>query len=197
MSVWDQIWTEFRKTHETTAALQAFCPLADDLVSTQVKIAGHACTDRLSRENFGPTPYAGFLDAVRDASDAAHWRQTYAGTDIGEDFMARFGCYCLVGPEGAWTSEKMAAFFVYMPPDLWYTWHSHPAEELYFVIAGGGRFYLDGEVPDDLGPGGAKYHPSNRAHALKTGPKPLMALVLWRNYLDIPPTLMPEDWSPQ
>ena len=137
------------------------------------------------------------MPSVRGASAYAHWRQTYAETNIGQDFLDRFGCYCLIGENGAWTSRQMSAFFVYMPSDLWYTWHAHPAEELYFVIAGGGQFYRDGDPPRHLGPGQTMFHGSNQPHALQTGFSPLLALVLWRNNLDIPPVLMPEGWRPK
>jgi quercetin dioxygenase-like cupin family protein len=127
--------------------------------------------------------------AFLDAAHLAKWRETYKDTDIGDDFMNRFGCYCLIGEGGAFQSQTMAACGVYMPPHLHYPWHHHPAEEMYRVIGGAGRF-LRKDMPDEwLTAGDACEHLSNQPHALDTEDSPIMAYVVWRNGFETPPVL--------
>lgn len=121
------------------------------------------------------------------AAPRAHWRETYAETDIGDDFLNRFGCYCLIGENGPWQSDRMAAYVVTMPAGLEYPWHHHPAEEMYFVLAGKAEFRVKGAPPRVLGPGQEVFHASNQPHAMQTRDKGVMAYVLWRGDLATKP----------
>ncbi len=191
--VWHKALANLKRLHQNTAALQTFAPFPDDLIETEYTPLDHAVYPRFWQEDFSASPEAPFIDTLKTAGGAAHWRQTYKDTDIGGDFMARFGCYCLIGPEAPWTSASMFAFLVYMPAHLWYPWHHHPAEELYFVLGGAGTFLRHGEPAERLGAGGASFHASNQPHALETTDDPVLALVYWRNHFETPPVLSPED----
>lgn len=127
--------------------------------------------------------------AVLQASDEAFWRLTYAGTHIGQDFLDRFGCFCLIGSGGGWISAQISAYFVYMPPGLYYPWHHHPAEEIYHVLAGEAEFFRDGEAAEVLRAGDSSLHASNQPHATQTHDRGFMAYVVWRNNLTTPPVL--------
>ena len=191
--LWNQALAGLKTLHAGSPVLQAFSPFPSDLVSTDYAPRTHPTHARFTAEDFGPSPFDDLIATLIALGDCAHWRQTYKGTDIGEDFMRRFGCYCLIGPEARWTSESLFAFLVYMPPDLWYTWHHHPAEELYLVIGGSGTFYRQGEPVEQLFPSEASFHASNQPHALETDKDPVLALVFWRNHFDTPPVLTPKD----
>lgn len=177
-----------RATHAATSALQEFCAFPGDLTPQDMKPFDIPARKLMVDETAWPDadlhPLAkGFIDAASDA----HWRETYKDTDIGADFMDRFACYCLIGPNAPWTSQTMYGFVVYMPAGLWYPWHHHPAEELYFVLAGEGEFLKEGAAPETLRTGQASFHASNQSHALHTHDHPVMAYVLWRNHFDTPP----------
>jgi quercetin dioxygenase-like cupin family protein len=103
--------------------------------------------------------------------------------------MDRFGCYCLIGKDGAYISTQMFAWVVYMPAHLHYPWHHHPAEEMYLVIAGEAEFMREGASPEVLRAGDTCFHASNQPHAMETHDHPVMALVMWRNGFDTPPVL--------
>ena len=197
----DTLWQDLLKA---TAALMrdapdlaGFCALGDDLQRTPVEFADHPARLAFEVEDFGTTHLSTITGAVQRAGTIAHWRLTYGDTDIGQDFLDRFGCYCLIGPNAPWISKKMAAFFVYMPAGLWYPWHAHPAEEMYFVLAGQGRFLREGLPDETLGPGKAAFHASRQPHALLTTDQPILALVLWRNELETPPELVPNLPRPE
>lgn len=181
---------EARRAHESHPALAAFVGFPDDLVEQPTAPFTVPAAGYLARETglFG-TAQAAFRDAFVAAGPDATWRETYKDTDIGADFMERFGCYCLIGPDAPWISARMAGFLVYMPAGLHYPWHQHPAEEMYLVLAGEALFLRAGEPPETLRAGDTSYHAANQPHAMETGAHPVMAYVTWRNELDSPPVL--------
>ncbi len=188
--VWDHLLATARATHEAHPALQAFCPFPDDLRPQDVAPFEVSAAAVMAAET---GLYDGCNDALRDAFLAAGgqalWHETYKGTDIGQDFMDRFGCFCLIGEGGAFHSDRMRAWMVYMPPHLHYRWHHHPAEEMYLTVAGDALFMRAGCEPEILYAGDTSTHASNQPHAMETGAHPIMAYVIWRNGFDMPPML--------
>ena len=119
-------------------------------------------------------------DAIRDLSDFAEWRQTYSVDEVGQDFLDRYGWFELVGPEGHYRSDAVRAFIAYWGENLYYPWHLHEAEELYFILAGQAYFEAEGMAPATLSAGDMRLHRTNQPHQMTTGDSPVLALVLWR-----------------
>ena len=115
------------------------------------------------------------------------WRETYKGTNIGNDFLDKFACYEIIGRDAPFASNKMRSFVVYQPPGVYYPWHQHPAEEIYVVLAGKAKFSLEKSTSRILNPGDHAFLPSNQPHALETLSHPVMAYVVWRNEFDTAP----------
>ncbi|MEN8949323.1 dimethylsulfonioproprionate lyase family protein [Planktotalea arctica] len=135
--------------------------------------------------------YPALQDALRAASDAVHWRQTYKDTDIGDDFMGQFACYCIIGENAPFMSAAIRLFMVYMPPHFYYPWHHHPAEEMYVVVSGTGVFKRK-DCPDErLTEGEISFHQSNQPHAMETLDDPVLCLVAWRDDFETQPVLTP------
>ena len=187
--VWDRLLAEAKAMHEADEALTEFCPFPDDVTPQEVSYFHIPPHDLLIEETGFLDPETPIRRAFIDAGALAKWRETYKGTDIGDDFMNRFGCYCLIGEGGAFHSDQMAAWVVYMPPHLHYPWHHHPGEEMYRVIGGEGRFMRKGMPDEWLKTGDACEHASNQPHALDTEDSPIMAYVVWRNGFETPPVL--------
>lgn len=136
------------------------------------------------------TPEPQLRDPFIALWDQVTWRETYKDTDIGDDFLTRFGCYELIGVEGPFASTKMRGFIVYMPAGLYYEWHHHPAEEQYTLLAGAAEFQTLGKDPVMAEPGRSIFHPSNAPHRMATHDLPVLAWVAWRPpHLDIGPVL--------
>ena len=133
------------------------------------------------------------FEDLRDAFIApwqyAEWRETYRDTNIGEDFLSRFACYELFGHQGHFHTEKMRGFLLYSDANLYYPWHHHPAEELYFIIAGEASFATESNEPKLLKSGDTAFHASNQPHNMQTHGKGVLAYVLWRNEFDTAPVL--------
>ena len=189
-AAFQKLWSEVADLFDREPALREFCSLPSDLSEQPVEPAVTPAVDLfLADEGLFTNEYKDLSDAVIAASPEALWRETYKGTRIGEIFRNRFGCYCLVGGGGPFASNEMGAYFVYMPKGLYYPFHHHPAEELYFIIAGEAEFMLEGEETKTLGPGQSVFHPSNNPHATQTHEHPFLALVLWRGDMSVRPVL--------
>ena len=189
-AVWQRLIEEARAAHRAHEELTAFCPFPDDLQEQDVAAHRIAPADLLEGESgLFSSGFAGLRDAFVAASPFAKWRETYKNTGIGDDFLNRFGCYCLIGAGGAFHSEQMWAYVVYMPEGLHYPWHHHPGEEAYVVLGGEAEFYRHGEEQQVLREGGMSVHGPNQPHAMTTKEHPVMAYVVWRNGFDVGPQL--------
>ena len=177
-----------RNVHESHPEVSEFCKFPNDL-KAQSLTSHHINSSHLlqNENNLFTDRYKNLRDAFIKAAPFAHWRETYKNTDIGEDFMNRFGCYCLIGGNAPFSSDKMHAFIVYMPENMFYPWHNHPGEEMYLTLAGEAEFMKHNEENKFLQSGGVSEHNSNQPHALKTHAHPVMAYVIWRNNFETPP----------
>ncbi len=192
--VWDRLLSEVRKAHAAHADLTGFCAFPTDLSPQDVHPFHVPPADLLTSETgLTATPYVGLRDAIIATSPHAQWRETYKDTDIGDDFMSRFGCYCLIGDGGAFHSDQMRAWIVYMPARLPYPFHHHPAEETYLILAGKAVFHAYGTASKTLRAGDTVFHTKNQPHATETHDQPMLALVLWRNGFDAAPILTPQQ----
>ena len=188
--VWDVLLTAAREAHEQHPDVSAFCPFPDDLRRQEVQAQALPPAALMAQEaGLFTDRYAALRDAFIAAGPQAQWRESYREADIGADFLTRFGCYCLIGEGGAFASDRMAAWVVYMPAQLYYPWHHHPAEEIYLTLAGEAEFMRAGMENRMLGPGETSLHQSNQPHAMRTHDEPVMAYVVWRNGFDTPPVL--------
>lgn len=177
-----------RAFHVENAALQAFAPFPDD-VKPQPLQPFHVPAAKLfeAERGLSASIYPALRDALLVLSPTMLWRETYKDTDIGVDFMARFGCYEIIGRDAPFASSKIRSYLVYHPPHLHYPWHHHPAEELYVVIAGQAEFHAQGQGAQVLQTGQSTFHPSGVSHALTSHEHPMLAYVIWRDDFDVAP----------
>lgn len=196
-AAFDAVLREMRDLHRTVPALGAFAPFPETLSETPFHprpLKAAALFDQTAR--LGGQAAHPLTQALLAASPEAYWRDTYANTDIGQHFLDRFGCYCMIGPNAPWDSDTLWSFMVHMPAGLDYTWHHHPAEEIYVVIDGEAEFRRAGLPPERLGRGGSSFHASDQPHAMRTLDQPVVAYVAWRNGFGTPPRLTPWDCTP-
>lgn len=187
---WNTLLNRVRQMHEKSAEVQIFCPFPDD-VTPQVVVPHHTPVSNVFQRDAAliSKTHSDCVSAIQNCCDIAYWRETYAGTNIGDDFLNRFGCYAIIGPNGPFTSDTIRSFIVYMPPNLWYPWHHHPAEELYFILAGSALFRKVGADDRILNEGDAVFHTSNQPHATQTQDTPVLAYVVWRDEFETAPVL--------
>ena len=191
-AVWDTLLTQVQALHHNAPDLAAFCDWPGDIKPQSVD-PYHIPAAQLMETDAALDTSHPAATALLAASPHAKWRETYKGTQITGDFMDRFGCYCLIGTGGAFTSAKISSYVVYMPAHLDYPAHHHPAEEMYLMLSGSATFQCGQAAPETLQAGQSSQHASNEPHATKTGASPMLAYVVWRNNLGIPPIWTAKD----
>jgi mannose-6-phosphate isomerase-like protein (cupin superfamily) len=119
--------------------------------------------------------------AVIAAAPDLHWQQSYTAADgFDADYLARYGWFNLVSPDGAFLSDAIRVSVGYWGTGLHYTEHWHAPEEIYLVLAGGARFHSQGRAPVDARPGDMIHHAPNQKHAIDMVPGPLLAKAFWK-----------------
>ncbi len=196
-AIWQAVISAMRDAHVSHPDVSAFCGFPDDIGRRKVTAFHIPAADLMRFETgLATSRNTDFRDALLAAGPHAQWRETYKDTDIGDDFLSRFGCYCLIGDGGPFASAQMRAWIVYMPPRLHYRWHHHFGEEMYFVVAGEAEFFRKGDPPETLRSGETSLHESNQPHAMETHESPVMAYVVWRSGFDSLPMLTPPEPTP-
>ncbi|MEM8730678.1 MAG: dimethylsulfonioproprionate lyase family protein [Pseudomonadota bacterium] len=186
--LYDSLLCQSRDAYSAHPDLAAFAPFPDDIVRCPITpyeaLCGNVLRDGLGRvSRFYPDLQA----AICAAGSAAIWRETYKGTDIGDQFLTQFGCYAIIGDAAPFFSHNFRLFVVYMPPGLNYPWHHHPAEEIYLVVSGRAVFRTRNRPDELLHEGHTMFHASNEPHAMETLDDPVLCLVAWRNEFETRP----------
>ena len=183
----EALLADIRSAFDAYPTLARFCPIPDDLRATSVSAFDHPAARLMLADPMDDAVLPDLRDHLKAASPHAKWRETYNGTAASPDLLARFACYCIVGAGGAWISDHWAAYVVYMPPDLDYPRHEHPAEEIYFIVAGRAEFAQGSEPYHTAEAGSIVYHSSGTPHATRTTDHSMLALVFWRNHFETAP----------
>lgn len=182
--------------YETEAALRDFAPLPEVCDLQQITPRQHpGCAHFLCSDSIAPAQYEAFERAIKEAAPALIWPHIYRPSanqpdNIDFRFTDRLATCEIIGYEAPFTSEEMHLYFVYLPPDTFYPWHKHPAEELYFVLSGGAIFQRENKPDQALRAGDHIIHETQEAHAIQTIDAPLISLAVWRNHLGIMPDLI-------
>ncbi|MGI9352447.1 MAG: dimethylsulfonioproprionate lyase family protein [Rhizobiaceae bacterium] len=188
--LFDHAFEEIRLAYESHPEMAKFCEFPTDIEWREMPpfLIPPA---RLMAEDSSleTTEFESLRDALVAVGDDAHWRETYRGTNIGEDFLSRFGCYELFGWEGHYQCQSTRGFLVYSTGGLYYPWHHHPAEEIYLIIAGEAEFATEGNRPRMLKPGDTVFHAENQPHNMTTRDKGVLAWVQWRGDMSVAPVL--------
>ena len=191
--IYQRLLSAIRAAYSAHPALPAFTPLPDNLPRQPLDPEHRPCSTELQTETgLQSSGFAELQEQIIASAPFMKWRQIY-GNDQHNKFMDRLGCYAIIGKGGPFASDEMRLFIIYMPPNLYYPWHIHPAEELYMVISGEAVFKREGHADEVLSQGQAMFHESNQPHAMETSDTPMLSLVAWRNHLNTPPVLVDID----
>ncbi len=190
----EKLLQELQELHQTNEQLQAFCEFPNDITVQNIQPHHMGACDLFAQETdlFGEV-YAQFNSRLHALAPIAYWRDTYAGTNISDDFRKAFGCYCLIGSKGFFQSDQMHSYMVYMPAGLYYPWHQHPAEELHLCLAGEAVFKKGSQEDRILRAGEVIIYSSSQPHATETHDHPVLCYVVWRNELTTRPVLTFEN----
>lgn len=85
----------------------------------------------------------------------------------------------ILGPGGLVKSDQVRMGLYGMMPHSEYGIRTHPAEEIYIMLAGS-AFWMVGNAPYvEQFAGERSYHPSMIKHSTKTGPQAFMSVYVW------------------
>ena len=176
--------------------MRDFAPFPDDIAAQEMAKRGHLASELLQQEtSFQSRQFAELAELIQKTAPAMCWRDIYtppphAKNKDAYEFSNRLGCYSLIGKDAPYASDALRLFVVYMPANLHYPWHTHPAEEIYLVISGSAIFKRQNQTDEHLQEGQTMFHQSQQPHAIITKDEPMLSLVAWRNHLDSPPILV-------
>lgn len=122
---------------------------------------------------------AALTEAVIAAAPELRWRQSYTAEEVGAGFLANYGWFNLVSPEGPYLSDACRISVGYWGAGLDYPDHAHAPEEIYLVLAGAARFRRAGSAPERVDPGGTYHNPPGVMHGAEMVPGPLLAMAFW------------------
>ena len=131
-------------------------------------------------ERAGAAPeLASLAEAFESLEPELRWRRRPGSEAAGEVFHDGHANADIVGPVGleqrsdVWFGASLVA------PHVRYIDHRHPPEEVYIVMSDG-EWYREDRGWHTPGAGGIVYNPPNIVHAMRAGPKALLALwLLW------------------
>ena len=192
----DNLLSEIASLYERYELLSDFAPLPEDLIPQQVIAHERQASLMLQAEDkLKSASHAALQEALIAASPDMHWREVYTQDEaspvhVSYEFMSRLGVYAIIGKTGPFASSELSLYMVYMPAGLTYPWHYHPAEELYFILSGEAVFRRQGHEDRLMREGDVIVHETNQPHEMQTYDKACLSLAVWRNHLDIAPTLM-------
>ena len=85
----------------------------------------------------------------------------------------------LLGPNGLVKSGRVRLGIYGMMPGSEYGMRTHPAEEIYIMLAGQADWALENRPYTDHGPGDRSHHPSMMPHANRTHISAFMSTYVW------------------
>ena len=128
---------------------------------------GNPATDALRRSIVDAIPYAS-------------WEQSYSEDQVGASYLAQYGFFNLVSPNGPFVSDTMRVSIGVWGAGLVYPPHTHRPEELYVVLAGSAVFHTEGRDPVSAVPETLIHHPSNVRHGFSVGDQGVLLIAFWR-----------------
>lgn len=122
--------------------------------------------------------------SLSDVAASLGWVVGYGSDVVDEEFQRRFA-YTEVAL-GQSESSSVCLGITLIAPETFYDWHSHPAVETYACLSSRSEWGLNYQPLVEKSVGDVILHPSNAAHAMRTGDEPLLAPWIWTGNIDVP-----------
>lgn len=122
---------------------------------------------------------ASLAEAFGTLEPELRWRRRPGSEAHGETFHDGHANADVVGPMGLERRGDVLIGASLVAPGVRYVDHRHPPEEVYIVMSEG-EWYREGRGWHVPGAGGIVYNPPGVVHAMRAGPRALLALwLLW------------------
>ena len=175
-----QVLEQAKVMWEANSELINFCQMEASLKSNNLRPTTTIGSSLVTKANYHASKETKpLISAIKKHANEASWLQTYSTSEVGEDFSNRHCYFELIGPKGHFYAEKMRVFICYWGEYLNYKWHSHEAEEMYYILGGKARFRTK-TMKKILKAGDTLIHKSWESHSMDTLKEPMLAFILWR-----------------
>ena len=175
-----QVLEQAKVMWEANSELINFCQMEASLRSNNLRPTTTIGSSLVTKANYHTSKETKpLIRAIKKHANEARWQQTYSTSEVGEDFSNRHCYFELIGPKGHFYAEKMRVFICYWGEYLNYKWHSHEAEEMYYILGGKARFRTK-TMKKILKAGDTQIHKSWESHSMDTLEEPMLAFILWR-----------------
>jgi hypothetical protein len=123
------------------------------------------------------SPLPELASALMALEPRLNWTRRSGADPADQPFFDGHANAVIIGRGGIEEREDVWVGVTAMSPDILYRDHSHPPEEVYLALSEGEWWNaeMDWTAP---GPGGIIYNPPGILHAMRSGPKPFLALWL-------------------
>lgn len=168
-------------------ALHALVAAAQSATPSTMRPAAHPYESLVARAARGGVsgPAGDIATALMAMPGPLPWIYHYLPLSDGDDLSERIAFAEVIGPDGPLFAPAARVGFTVVAEQTLYPDHSHPAVELYLVIAGHARWTTP-KVDRILAPGELVLHRGNEPHAMQTFDEPLLALWGWTGDLNTP-----------
>lgn len=137
--------------------------------------ACHYWNEALDHARAAPCGLAALADALQALEPALRWVQRPIENHASANFSQGHANAVLLGPTGLEQRDDVWIGLSLMAPLVRYPDHSHPPEESYLLLSPGQ--FRQGDAPwFEPGTGGMLFNPPAIRHAMRSGPKPLLAI---------------------
>ena len=175
-----QVLKQAKVIWEANSELINFCQIEGSLRSNNLRPTTTIGSSLVTKANYHASKEnMPLIRAIKKHANEASWLQTYSTSEVGEDFSNRHCYFELIGPKGHFYAEKIRVFICYWGEDLNYKWHSHEAEEMYYILGGKAQFRTK-TMKKILKAGDTQIHKSWESHSMDTLEEPMLAFILWR-----------------
>ena len=131
--------------------------------------------EALDHARAAPCGLAALADALQALEPKLRWVQRPSENQASANFSQGHANAVLIGPTGLEQRNDVWIGLSLMAPLVRYPDHSHPPEESYLLLSPGQ--FRQGDAPwFEPGTGGMLYTPPGIRHAMRSGPRPLLAI---------------------
>ncbi len=123
---------------------------------------------------------APLADLIKAHAPLLNWQHSYTEAQVGAAFLANYGWFNLVSPEGPFVHETRRISVGYWGQGLTYPQHSHAPEEIYMFLAGRARVSTQGRAPVDATASTLIHHPPHLPHGMTLPTSGVLAMAVWR-----------------
>ena len=175
-----QVLEQAKVMWEANSELINFCQIEGSLRSNNLRPTTTIGSSLVTKANYHASKETKpLIRAIKKHANEASWLQTYSTSEVGEDFSNRHCYFELLGPTGHFYNGAIRGFICYWGERLNYKWHSHEAEEIYYIL-GGKALFKTKTMTKVLEANETQFHKSWESHAMETLEEPLLAFILWR-----------------